>query len=232
MSRVGRSSISLLFVAAFGACLSGPEAADPDPEVGVIEQGVVTPTPFVSEEDGQADWGGVHCPEGKVAMGYECIGGYCDSIRLLCDTFPGTLGPEQPWTPWFSEETVGRDCTGLDEWVTGIQCRGGWCDDMRFTCRKATQAGVRTVERNACGPVGPISEEQPPISLEGMNRFLGGLTCTGWWCDNVSARACSPQVRCEASLGCGFNAAAACQCDAACTTFGDCCANKVSECGP
>jgi hypothetical protein len=230
MSGIRYSSLTLCIAAAVGACLSDDRF---DPELGATEQSVVTTTPFISEEDGQADWGGVHCPEGKVAMGYECVGGYCDNIRLFCDTFPGTLGPEQPWSAWFSEETVGgRDCPGLDEWITAIQCRDWWCNDMRFRCRKAVHAGVRTVERNSCTNVGPISEENPPLSLEGTGRFLGGLTCHGFWCDGVAADACTPQVRCEASFGCGFSPAAACQCDAACTSFGDCCPNKVSECGP
>ena len=228
MSRARHLPIGLFVIATIGACLSNEE----DAELGTTEQAVVTPTIFISDENGQAEEGGAHCPAGKVAMGYECDGWYCDNIRLLCDDFPGTLGALQPWTPWFSEETIGRGCAGADEWITAIQCRGGWCDDMRVRCRKATHASVRTVERNACGPVGPTSEEFGPISLEGQNRFLGAMSCQGGYCDNVSATACTPQVRCDSGLGCGFSSSAPCQCDAACTSFGDCCPNKVSECGP
>jgi hypothetical protein len=221
-------ALGLFVVAALGACLSEEGR---DAEVSVAEQGIVTTTQFISEESGQSDDGGAHCPAGKVAMGVECAGGYCDNIRLLCDDFPGTLGALQPWSEWFSEETLGRGCAGLDEWVTAIQCRGGWCDEMRVRCRKATNAGVRTVERNACITAGPTSEDLAPLSLEGQNRFIGGMSCQGGYCDNVSASACTPEVRCDSGLGCGYSAGAACQCDAACTSFGDCCPNKVSECG-
>lgn len=165
-------------------------------------------------------------------MGFQCTGGWCDNIRLLCDSFPGTLGALQPWTPFFSEENPAHACSGLDEWIVGIQCRGWWCDEIRFRCRKGTQAGARTVERSSCGGTAVVSEETPPMSLEGTGRFLVGLDCDGGFCDNVSGTACQPVAQCEASLGCGFNAAASCQCDPECSSFGDCCSNKVAECGP
>ena len=226
------SSIGLVMLAAAGACQVDSEV-DPevDPEVATAGQAIVTTTPFISEEDGQADNGGAMCPDGQVAMGYECTGGWCDNIRLLCDSFPGTLGALQPWTPFFSEENPGHACSGLDEWIVGIQCRGWWCDDIRFRCRKATRADVRTVERTSCFGTTTVSEETPPMSLEGTGRFLVGLACSGSYCDNLSGTGCVPAPQCEASLGCGFNAAAPCQCDSACTSFGDCCSNKIAECG-
>jgi hypothetical protein len=229
MGFLNRVSFGIWAVVTLGACMASEES---DLDISTTEQAVVVTTGFISEENGQSDGGGAHCPAGTVAMGYECNGRFCDNQRLLCDSFPGTLGVLQPWSQWFSEENPGQNCSGLDEWVTAIQCRGSFCDDIRFRCRKATVAGARTVERDQCFQTGSVSEENPPLTLEGTGRFFGGLTCHGSNCDNVSALSCRPQTRCDSGLGCTFNSGAPCQCDAVCASFGDCCPNKVNECGP
>jgi hypothetical protein len=227
------SSTHQLFILLSAVCaLDACQITEADPALETTEQASTTTTPFISEENGQADNSGAFCPDGQVAIGYQCTGSYCDNIRLICDTFPGTLGAFQPWSPWFSEETPAQGCIGADEWIVGIQCDGSWCDNMRFRCRKATIGGVRTAEPRTCAGPWSISEENPPLSLEGTGLFLRAMGCAGSYCDNVYSWGCQPEPRCDSSLGCGYSPSAPCQCDSACSFYGDCCPHKAEDCGP
>ena len=82
----------------------------------------------------------------------DCDGSYCDNISATI-TRVGNLTATNSgkWTPYFSEEDGtaistgnGQQCTGKNEYVTGIRCKGRYCDNLSLRCtsfKKASFSG-------------------------------------------------------------------------------------------
>lgn len=210
-------------------------------------------SPYVSEENG-GPW--AHCLQDQAVSGIQCSGGYCDNVRLRCETLPfSTLMMNYNTSGWFSEENSGYSTTTSEGWyrydtsyshvcnysgtsgiMTGLHCRGSHCDDIELECATPMRLvdGVwQPVALVDCTWSSLHSEEQPAFgSPEGSNRFITGVSCHGSYCDDKSYYVCSlaaPAASCSGA--CGGQSAGGCWCDAACANYGDCCADKVSVCG-
>lgn len=208
---------------------------------------------YVSEENG-GPW--VECYQDQAVSGIQCSGGYCDNVRIRCETLPfGALMMSYNTSGWFSEENSGYSTTTSEGWyrydnsyshvcnysgtagiMTGIHCSGSHCDDIELECAtpmRLVNGAWQPVPLVDCAWSGYYSEEQPAFGApEGSNRFITGVSCSGSYCDNKSYYVCSlaaPAASCSGA--CGGQSASGCWCDAACASYGDCCADKVSVCG-
>ncbi|MBL9028624.1 MAG: trypsin-like peptidase domain-containing protein [Myxococcales bacterium] len=163
------------------------------------------------------------CPANQAVVGFECLGSYCDDVRLLCEPVPGGTGATS-LTPAFSEEQPGlRGCSG-NQVVVGLTCSGNYCDNLQLRC-----ANVGTV--TACTTTAAFSEESGAFFDTG-NRFVRRAACSGSYCDNVSFEVCrvnATMATCQGSCG-GAAASGTCFCDTLCDTFGDCCADVTAMC--
>lgn len=172
-------------------------------------------TPWVSEEGGSP---ASFCSEwNEAAVGFGCRGGFCDDVRLLCETLPfgATLdSATSHWTSFFSEENDGIEQVSHHTWypffdehyrvchatssgglVQGVRCSGSNCDNVSLECAQPVKFinGVKTnVSIVSCGWTTPQSEEQGSIDF-GFNRVVVGAKCTGSFCDNLSFYVCSLQ---------------------------------------
>jgi hypothetical protein len=211
-------------------------------------------TPYVSEESG-GPW--AECAYQDLAVsGIQCSGGYCDNVRVRCETLPfDVLMMNYNTSGWFSEENSGYSTTTSEGWyrydnsyshvcnysgaagiMTGIHCSGSSCDNVELECAtpmRLVNGSWQPAQLVDCIWSSYHSEEQPAYaSPEGSNRFITGVSCHGSYCDNKSYYVCSlaaPAASCSGS--CGGQAADGCWCDAYCASYGDCCADKVSVCG-
>jgi len=213
-------------------------------------------TSYVSEESG-GPW--AECAYQDLAVsGIQCSGGYCDNVRVRCETLPfGTLMMNYNTSGWFSEENSGYSTTTSEGWyrydtsyshvcnyagasgiVTGIHCSGSHCDSVELECATPSRLvnGVwQPVPLVDCTWSSLHSEEQPAYgSPEGSNRFITGVSCHGSYCDDKSYYVCSLAAPAESPCAgsCGGQSATGCWCDASCAYYGDCCADKVTVCGP
>lgn len=118
----------------------------------------------------------------KVAIGFECQGGYCDNVRVRCDNFPGTLGNTR-WTHWVEHSGRVAEC-GTNEWMTGVRCWGDWCDNVSLRC------SVSDKEAGHCTWTAWISEETPALTVQ-PGQFLRGVECDGAHCDNKRFLTCT-----------------------------------------
>ncbi|MEX1362716.1 MAG: hypothetical protein AB1Z98_06290 [Nannocystaceae bacterium] len=138
--------------------------ADIDPQGFVFK-------PFISEEDPATT-----CDTGQVMTGFQCSGGNCDSLRIECHGYGGTLGTST-WSTWFSEEgTSWRFCPST-AYVTGMTCQGSQCDDISIECTTSNLA------RNNCQWSGWFSEEDPAF-LANVGDAIAGVQCRGSRCDD------------------------------------------------
>lgn len=172
-------------------------------------------TPWVSDENGGPETICNAWNEG--AVGFGCRNGWCDDVRLLCETFNDgmSLDSSSYWySPWFSEEgalppDVGSTSAAanegscrmgipgtIDSWrpgvVSGIRCRGAHCDDMKIECeRPAKYSGGIPYPATAysCHSGGTVSDEQGSVDF-GPNNYIWNMACTGGYCDNVTISVC------------------------------------------
>lgn len=63
--------------------------------------------------------------------GMQCIGAYCDNIKLHCTTFESKKPRNCVWSRWISEENGGRLSFGPRSAVA-MQCKGSYCDNKKF----------------------------------------------------------------------------------------------------
>jgi hypothetical protein len=191
----------ILAVAAFGSVSSTANAA-------------LYWTPWVSEEGGGP--ASICTAWNEAAVGFGCSGGWCDNVRLLCETLPfnATLDPSTDfWSGYFSEEHdeygtvistgwypyfdenyhVCHGGWGQPGLVNGIRCSGSSCDNISIECAqpKATVNGaVVSVQSTSCSWTGWYSEEQGSVDF-GWNRYITGVECQGAYCDNKRFLVCS-----------------------------------------
>lgn len=233
-SRFGTWSRCLVGLAAL-TWMAGcaPEIA-PEPEAsgGVlqVEQEATASaewTRWISEEDGQGEYGGVRCPEGKVAIGVECHGDFCDNVRLRCDTFQGMVGGGR-WGNWV-EHTAGTQFKcGTNEWVAGIQCWGDWCDNVRVWCAATSNAP------SGCYWTPQTYSEEHGAYTAPPSEYVAGIECSGNHCDSKRYWVCKTRPAaansCAGRCG-GASSGGTCFCDASCGDYGDCCTDFERICG-
>ncbi len=185
-------------------------------------------TDWISEEDGQCSNCGAICPPGKVAVGVDCRGDFCDDVRLRCDFFPGLL-PEHPdnwdWTAWIGRDRRREWCPD-GSWLTGVKCEGDYCDNVSIRCSRST------VGQWSAPSGGFYSEETGPF-LAPDGTFVTGIYCRGQHCDEkfyytATARPL-PGDSCQSQCG-GQSSSRSCYCDTACVRYGDCCTDYVPAC--
>ncbi len=207
-------------------------------------------TKWVSEEGGGPP---AICSGGEAARGFDCRGGYCDDVRLYCDSLPfGISVPSYTFTPFFSEEDSGIASVTSVGWyrydnsfsevcyrsnaagiLTGIRCSGDNCDNISLECAipQTNFEGVaEPVDYASCYWTDEYSEEDPPFYAS-YGDFITGVECNGSRCDNKRYYVCTalPAANsCEGS--CGGQARGGCFCDAQCSNFGDCCSDEASVC--
>jgi len=128
------------------------------------------------------------CASGSLVAAFQCSGGSCDNVSLLC--LP-QFAQNQPgyWTDWFSEEGAQyganvRFCNDK-HWMTGISCSGGWCDNIRLYCQDYPDLPVRSCFWSAW-----ISEENGGTLNFPPGYFARGAACDGGNCDNMSFYLC------------------------------------------
>jgi hypothetical protein len=154
------------------------------------------------------------------AIGFSCTGGFCDNVRLRCETLPfgSTLNSaDDYWSGWFSEESDGVEGITSFGWyarfdenyhvchyahanpgfVSGIQCSGSNCDNVKIECTKAVKWNGSSnvyMNVNSCSWSGTYSEENTGNSGNidfGANRLITGVKCEGSKCDNMRFYVCS-----------------------------------------
>ncbi len=221
--------------------------------LAVNAQAIPGYTPWVSEENGGPM---TFCYSGDEAVkGFQCSGGYCDWVRLWCETLPYDIEVHYyNSSDFFSEEDSGIGRSTSEGWygydnsfshvcnyvgaagiMTGISCQGSYCDNISVECATpfTTFGGVlEPVEMTDCDWTTPISEEDPPLLLAD-NQYITGVSCTGAFCDNKSFYACTLLPAANSCEGqCGSSARGGCWCDSACTAYGDCCDDYAPVCEP
>jgi hypothetical protein len=172
-------------------------------------------TPWVSDENGGPETYCTAWNEG--AVGFGCSGGWCDSVRLLCETFNGGMSLDSSsyyYTPWFSEEGAfgpGVGSTGpapnegscrmgipgtIDSWrpgvVSGVACKGANCDQMQLECERPVKysGGIAyPASVYSCKNAGTVSEEQGSVDF-GPNNYIYNVECSGGYCDNQTFTTC------------------------------------------
>jgi hypothetical protein len=172
-------------------------------------------TPWVSDEGNP--W--AFCTNwNEAAVGFGCRGGFCDDVRLLCETFPNgmSMNPaSQRFTPWFSEEGAlppGVSSTQptanqgvcrfhipgtIDSFRPGVasavRCWGSNCDNLQLECEEVVKFNGSTpvqATASSCRSVGPLSDEQGSMDF-GPNQYIYSATCSGRYCDNMTFTVCS-----------------------------------------
>jgi hypothetical protein len=189
-------------------------------------------TGWMSEEFG----GPLACPSNMVVIGVECRGSFCDQVRLRCDTFPNTFSDASVWeSPWIEHggDIFGNGATKEvtcpdNEWVTGMECMGDYCDNVKILC-KSTGRAAGTCAWTADW----YSEEQGAFTVP-ADSYIRGVRCAGMHCDNKQYFVC--QARPAAANSCRgrcdvFSSSHSCQCDDACSLYGDCCTDHALHCG-
>jgi hypothetical protein len=140
--------------------------------------------PFSDETYGQA------CPfTNERVTGTRCEGSYCDSITLLCQSWPGGVYSGFFWTGYTSDEDSGRFC-GAATVITGMDCWGDYCDNVILECGRMPEGGSLTM----CDYTDWISEE----NNDGFNMFnstspqkaANGVQCSGDYCDAMRYLVC------------------------------------------
>ena len=210
---------------------------------------------WVSEENG-GPWS--YCaPSNQAVSGFDCSGGYCDDVRVQCQTLPaGIIVQGYNFSDWYSEEDSGigtwtsagwyqyddsytHVCNGpgVSGIMTGIHCQGSNCDNIQLECatpRRISDGAWETVAMVDCAWTSWYSEEQPPLVFAtGANRFIAGVRCGGSYCDNKRYYVCSLDVPNDSCGGaCGSSAPDGCWCDASCQNYGDCCDDYTDVCVP
>lgn len=208
-------------------------------------------TGWVSEENGSPP---ALCASGtEAARGLDCYGGYCDDVRLYCESLPyGITVDSYDFTDFFSEEDDGIGRVTSEGWyrydnsfshvckyagsagiVTGIRCSGGNCDNIALECatpRTHFEGVTEPVDFTDCYWTAEYSEEQAAF-IAPYGQFITGVECNDSNCDNKSYYVCTAQAAansCEDS--CGGPARGGCFCDEHCTELEDCCSDFDSVC--
>lgn len=146
--------------------------------------------------------GGYTCPTGFAMAGARCAGSYCGAIELHCRRY--APGPDADgtyaWTPSFSEE--GRE-SGADKFesdsalVAGLRCSGENCDNVALNLLSTP----RLRNTGECRWTPAFSEESDTFREVrnwtdcGDGEFVGGVQCSGDYCDNVALRCCKVATR-------------------------------------
>ncbi|MEM9455539.1 MAG: hypothetical protein AAGF11_15265 [Myxococcota bacterium] len=210
---------------------------------------------WVSEENG-SPWS-MCGPINQAVAGFDCSGGYCDDVRVRCQTMPnGITVSGYNFSDWFSEENTGIGTWTSAGWyryddsyshvcnysgesgiMTAVHCKGSNCDDIQLECatpRRVVNGAWQAVPMVDCGWTGWYSEEQPPLTYAvGANRFVTGVRCRGSYCDDKQFYVCSLDIPGDSCGGqCNSSAPAGCWCDGACQNYGDCCDDYVDVCIP
>ncbi|MFV8754304.1 hypothetical protein ACNOYE_27480 [Nannocystaceae bacterium ST9] len=208
-------------------------------------------TPWVSEENGGPST--ICGPSTEAARGFDCDGGYCDDVRVYCDTLPfGITVSDWKFSGFFSEEDSGFGTVTSEGWyrydnsyshvcyysgaagiMTGIRCSGSNCDNISVECGipQTHFGGVAApVEYRDCYWTDYVSEEDAALMLYD-EEFITGVECSGSYCDDKRFYVCSVQAAANSCGGeCGGQARGGCWCDVACSTYGDCCSDYASVC--
>lgn len=224
--------ISLTALGWLAGCSPAEELPPEEPRglAGQVEQSATVAaywTRFISEEDGSGPEGGVRCAANEAVVGVECMGDFCDNVRVRCDTFQNTTGLGR-WTTWV-EHTAGTQVKcGTNEWMAGIKCWGDWCDNVSIWCVPTNNGAA-----NCAWTTQYWSEENGAFTAP-PSRYLAGIECTGNHCDNKKYWVC--ETRPAASNSCngrcgGASSGGTCFCDDACESFEDCCTDKERFCG-
>jgi hypothetical protein len=238
MNTERRLRMAMVFVAFVGLALSGacgvPEQEDTAPsaenDIKSTEQAMssVGPmtywgwTPYTSEE-----YPPIACDSNSLMAAVQCSGDYCDNTRAYCEPTVGSRGSSSYWTSYFSEEGTNYRICDPGYWVTGLSCTGDYCDNTSLQCSR-----MENITRVNCYWTGWVSEENGGTLWFGNGYYIRGAQCSGDYCDNKRFLVCqtgSTAGTCSPSTCGGF--AGGCWCDAACLTYGDCCANACTACG-
>ena len=195
-------------------------------------------------------------PTNEAVSGVRCSGTRCDNVGIRCETAPyGITMASYSWSNWYSEEDNGIGTTSSAGWyaydganshvcywsgdagiVTGFACNGRYCDNISLECAqpRTNVAGTSVpAELTDCEWSGWYSEEDPWFAYGvGSNRWITGVECDGSHCDRKSYYVCSllpAENSCWDHCG-GQSRGGSCWCDAACTSYGDCCADYDAAC--
>ncbi len=149
------------------------------------------------------------CPAGKVMIGLECSGSYCDNKRLVCGVPSASSGtyssqgadlyvdPFQWTQAWFSE---GQFSYFLYGWVNGLECSGSYCENLLLRGQDVFSDSSETHKvspvNNACYVTGWISEENHADSSTQnyvvcrKDHAVAGVACSGSYCDKLALMCC------------------------------------------
>jgi hypothetical protein len=237
-SRAHSNSYMMIAIAALGAMVGCAADVEPEAEardsLGQFEQAATSvaqwlpKSGWISEESGQGDTGGVSCPAGMAVVGVECMGDFCDNLRIRCDTFQ-SLGSWR-WTHWV-EHTAGQDAKcGTNEWMTGIKCWGDWCDNVSIRC---SASSTWRVENEDCYWTAQLYSEEQGAYTTPSFQYIAGVHCEGLHCDNKRYWVCktrpAPGNSCNGRCG-GVSSGGTCYCDGVCSNYGDCCTDYGRYC--
>jgi hypothetical protein len=132
------------------------------------------------------------CRAGSFVTGLKCEGRYCDNLQVTCTPLTGAALGDSSWTPYFSEESAGRENCPANQFVAGLSCRGSYCDDVSLECVEVTN--MRAVN---CSSTTFVSEEQGTLQFgagiidkAGQQVAATGARCSGKYCDNMAFDVC------------------------------------------
>lgn len=91
------------------------------------------------------------CLDGYWATGIECMGDFCDNVRLLCTRGTRSHG-DCEWTPdlWSEESGIYRGKPGY--FLAGVHCEGTHCDNKRYYVCSARAAAASCGNTGCNGP--------------------------------------------------------------------------------
>lgn len=139
--------------------------------------GVATWTAYTSDNKPP-----VTCATGSMVTGFQCLGRYCDDVRLKCQPQTGHTLTTRTWSSYFSEEgTNYRTCT---DFMTGIAATGNYSDNLSIECTTSTTRSPRSCVWSAY-----FSEEDPAFEAP-SGYFIRSLQCSGSNCDRMRAEYC------------------------------------------
>lgn len=140
------------------------------------------------------------CPMGYALKGIQCSGQFCDNKRLWCWPVRSFSGGGD-FKNFFSEEQYSNYNTVWDNYhfdlglVTGMRCSGRYCDNISL--RKSSTS--RILKTSSCQQSPFFSDEWEAGRNVGNiyvcpgERVVGGVTCQGSFCDNISLYCCDVQ---------------------------------------
>ena len=139
------------------------------------------------------------CEYGDLITGFGCSGGFCDNVRLNCET-KGFAFTSRYWTRHVSDEKDGTcqsssngyfDCNwdvmscGSNGFMTGVSCKGQYCDNLSLEC-----VTLRDNSRSDCRWSDWVSEENGGTLQFPAGYYAAGMQCSGSNCDNLRFYIC------------------------------------------